>query len=81
MIKFIRVIANLAINENAGEQLANRQDLLDTILKILGNLNQESFCILFYSKNCFIFIDRNQRSNMWRASYGFDRNYKQYIIL
>jgi hypothetical protein len=36
MIKLIRVVANLAINENAGYTLSNRQDLLDILLKILG---------------------------------------------
>jgi hypothetical protein len=37
MIKIIRVIANLAINEKAGHLLANKQDLFDVLLKILGN--------------------------------------------
>lgn len=37
LIKFIRVIANLAINEEAGDRLASRQDLLDVLLKILGS--------------------------------------------
>jgi hypothetical protein len=36
MIKLIRVVANLAINEDAGYTLSNRQDLLDILLKILG---------------------------------------------
>lgn len=36
MIKLIRVVANLAINENAGYTLSNRQDLLDILLRILG---------------------------------------------
>jgi hypothetical protein len=36
MIKIVRVIANLAINEKAGYLLANKQDLFDVLLKILG---------------------------------------------
>ena len=36
MIKIVRVIANLAINEKAGCLLANKQDLFDILLKILG---------------------------------------------
>lgn len=36
MIKLIRVIANLAINEEAGSEIANRVDLFDILIKILG---------------------------------------------
>ncbi len=36
MIKLIRVIANLAINEDAGLVIANRNDLFEILLKILG---------------------------------------------
>ena len=36
MIKLIRVVANLAINDNAGYLLSNRPDLLEILLKILG---------------------------------------------
>ncbi len=35
LIKFMRVIANVAINENAGATIANRPDLLEILLKIL----------------------------------------------
>lgn len=36
LIKFVRVIANVAINEEAGTTLANRPDLFEILLKILG---------------------------------------------
>ncbi len=36
LIKFIRVLANLAINEKAGSDIANRSDLLEILLRILG---------------------------------------------
>lgn len=48
MIKLIRVVANLAINEEAGFEIANRTDLFDLLLRILGNI------YLFYSLS---FID------------------------
>jgi hypothetical protein len=38
MIKLIRVVANLAINENAGNVIANNVELFEILLKILGNL-------------------------------------------
>lgn len=37
LIKFVRVIANVAINENAGAILANRPDLFEILLKILDS--------------------------------------------
>ncbi len=43
MIKLIRVIANLAINEQAGVLLANKQDLFDVLLKILGKKKNTSW--------------------------------------
>ncbi len=45
LIKVIRFIANLAINEDAGVELANTKDLIDVLLSILGNflLNISSF--------------------------------------
>lgn len=36
MIKLIRVIANLSINEQIGFELAKREDGLNIMLKILG---------------------------------------------
>lgn len=36
MIKLVRVLANLAINEQAGTLLATRADLFEILLKILG---------------------------------------------
>jgi uncharacterized protein YbgA (DUF1722 family) len=36
MIKIIRVIANLSINEQIGNELAKREDCLNILLKILG---------------------------------------------
>jgi hypothetical protein len=38
MIKLIRVVANLAINEHAGGLLATKPELFDVLLKILGKL-------------------------------------------
>jgi hypothetical protein len=36
MIKVIRFLANLAINEDAGVELANTKDLIDVLISILG---------------------------------------------
>ncbi len=36
MIKLIRVIANLSINEQIGYEISKREDCLDILLKILG---------------------------------------------
>ena len=36
LIKLIRVLANLAINEIAGAEIANRADLFEILIKILG---------------------------------------------
>ena len=36
MIKTVRLIANLAINEDAGTELANKKELIDTLISILG---------------------------------------------
>ena len=43
MIKLIRVIANLAINENAGNIIASNPEIFNILLKILGKWS--SFCI------------------------------------
>lgn len=38
LIKYVRVVANLAISEDVGEKLAKREDVLDILLKILGKI-------------------------------------------
>lgn len=47
LIKFMRVIANIAINESAGALIANRADLLEILLRILDtkDLNCEELII------------------------------------
>ena len=55
MIKLIRVIANLAINEDAGLVIANRNDLFDILLKILGKLFIFLFLFSFKINNLCIF--------------------------
>ena len=57
MIKLIRVIANLAINEDAGLVIANRNDLFEILLKILGKLFIFIFLFHFKINNFITFLE------------------------
>jgi len=57
MIKLIRVIANLAINEDAGLVIANRNDLFEILLKILGELFIFIFLFHFKINNFITFLE------------------------
>ena len=50
MIKIIRVIANLSINEKIGLEISKREDCLNILLNILGLFLEfmESFFCLIY---------------------------------
>ena len=43
----MRVIANVAINERAGTEIASRADLLEILLKILGKKTSQIKIFLF----------------------------------
>ncbi len=54
MIKIIRVIANLSINEQIGNELAKREDCLNILLKILGFFSK--YFLVFFINDFFFYL-------------------------